>query len=127
LAYEIKTTDDYWGSQQLAAYPPYANVVTTPFGTFGGQDAFRGLATSRGYTASMIYTPTANFAIKEILSRFYDTPAPVPGLYGQPPWQLTTDVRFRLSRQILVDVTRAYYFNFANERWAPVLGVTVSP
>jgi hypothetical protein len=36
-------------------------------------------------------------------------------------------VRFRLSRQILVDVTRAYYFNFANERWAPVLGVTVSP
>jgi hypothetical protein len=127
LAYEIKTTDDYWGSQQLAAYPQYANVVTTPFGSFGGQDAFRGLATSRGYTASMIYTPTANFAIKEILSRFYDTPAPVPGLYGQPPWQLTTDVRFRLSRQILVDVTRAYYFNFANERWAPVLGVTVSP
>ncbi len=127
LAYEIKTTDDYWGGQQLAAYPPNADFVTTQFGTFGGQAAFRGLGTSRGYTASLIYTPTTFFAFKTVLSRFYDTPAPVPGLYGQPPWQLTADVRFRVSRQILVDVTRAYYFNFANERWAPVLGVQVSP
>lgn len=127
LAYEIKTTDDYWGSAQLAAYPPYPNTVTTQFGTFGGQAAWRGLGTSRGYTSSVIYSPTSYFAFKLILSRFYDTPAPVPGLYGQPPWQLTTDVRFRVSRQILVDVTRAYYFNFADERWTPVLGVQISP
>jgi hypothetical protein len=127
LAYEVKTTDDYWGSQQLAAYTPYPNTVTTPFGTYSGQAAFRGLGTSRGYTASLIYAPTSFFAFKTILSRFYDTPAPVPGLYGQPPWQLTTDLRFRVSRQILVDVTRSYYFNFADERWTPVLGVQVSP
>jgi hypothetical protein len=127
LAYEIKTTDDYWGSQQLAAYPAYPDTMTTPFGTFGGQAAFRGLGTSRGYTGSLIFTPTAYFAFKTTLSRFYDTPAPVPGFYGQPPWQLTTDVRFRVSRQILVDVTRSYYFNFADERWTPVLGVQISP
>jgi len=75
----------------------------------------------------LIYSPTSYFAFKTILSRFYDTPAPVPGLYGQPPWQLTTDLRFRVSRQILVDVTRSYYFNFADERWTPVLGVQISP
>jgi len=47
LAYEVKTTDDYWGNQQPAAYTPYPNTVTTPFGTYSGQAAFRGLGTSR--------------------------------------------------------------------------------
>lgn len=127
VAYEVRTTDDYWGGQQLLAYTPSPDFVTTQFGTFGGQSAFRGLATSRGYTGSIIYSPTGYFALKTTLSRFYDTPAPVPGLYGQPPWQLLADVRFRLSKQIMVDVTRSYYFNFADERWTPALGVTVTP
>ncbi|HEX3469435.1 MAG TPA: hypothetical protein VHT05_15240 [Candidatus Elarobacter sp.] len=127
VAYEIKTTDDYWGSQQLLAYTPSPDFVTTAFGTFGGQAAFRGLATSRGYTGSLVYSPTAYFVFKTTLQRFYDTPAPVPGLYGQPPWQLVADVRFRLAKQIMVDVTRGYYFNFADERWTPQLGVTVTP
>ena len=127
IAYEIKTTDDYWGNQQLAAYPAYPDTVVTPFGTFSGQAAFRGLATSRGYTSSLIYTPSAYFEFHATLARFYDAPAPVPGFYGQPPWQLATDVRIRVSRQILLDLTRDYYFNFADERWTPQLGIQVSP
>jgi hypothetical protein len=128
LAYEVKTTADYWGNQQLLAYPAAANTATIPgFGTYSGLAAFRGFGISRGWTGSLVYTPTPYFAFKTILSRFYDTPAPVPDLYGQPPWQLTADVRFRLSRQIFVDVTRMYYFNFANERWTPQLGVQISP
>jgi hypothetical protein len=127
VAYEVKTTDDYWGSQQLAAYPVNPDTVVTPFGSFGGQAAFRGFATSRGYTSSMIYTPTAYFNFKLTLARFYDTPAPVPGLYGQPPWQLAADVRVRISRQILLDLTRDYFFNFADERWTPQFGIQFSP
>ncbi|HEY0615579.1 MAG TPA: hypothetical protein VGC96_13090 [Candidatus Elarobacter sp.] len=127
LAYEVKTTDDYWGAQQLSAYPAAPDVAVTSFGTFGGQRAFRGLGTSRGYISSMIYTPTRFFELNVGLSRFYDTPAPVPGLYGQPPWQLTTDVRLRISRQVLLDVSRFYYFNFANERWQPQFGIQFSP
>jgi hypothetical protein len=127
VAYETSTTADYWGSQQLAAYPQNADVVTTQFGTFSGQAAFRGLATSRGYTSSLIYTPTQSFELNLKLARFYDTPAPVPGLYGQPPWQLVADVRLRLSRQVLLDLSRAYYFNFANERWTPQFGIQFSP
>jgi hypothetical protein len=127
VAYEVKTTDDYWGSQQLAAYPASPDTIVTPFGTFGGQAAFRGLATSRGYTSSLIYTPTAYFNFKLTLARFYDTPAPVPGLYGQPPWQLAADVRVRISRQILLDLSRAYYFNFADERWTPQFAIQFSP
>ncbi len=32
VAYEVKTTGDYWGDQQLAAYPAAADVVASPFG-----------------------------------------------------------------------------------------------
>jgi len=127
VAYEVKTTDDYWGSQQLAAYTPSGNVVTTPFGTYTGLAAFRGLATSRGYTSSVIYTPTPFFELNLQLSRFYDTPAPIAGLYGQPPWQFIGDARIRVSRQILLDLSRSYYFNFANERWTPQFLIQVSP
>ena len=131
VAYEVKTTDDYWGAQQLAAYPAGAtcggDVCVSPFGTYSGQDAFRGLATSRGYISSLIWTPTQYFGVNLGLSRFYDTPAPVPGVYGQPPWQFTADVRMRLSRQVLLDLTRYYYFNFANERWQPQFGIQFSP
>jgi hypothetical protein len=131
VTYEVKTIDDYWGAQQLAAYPPGTScggdVCVTPFGTYSGQNAFRGLATSRGYTSALIWTPTQYFGVNLGLSRFYDTPAPVPGVYGQPPWQLTADVRMRLSRQVLLDLSRYYYFNFANERWEPQFGIQFSP
>ncbi len=131
IAYETRTTGDYWGNQQLAAYPAgtpgCGNICVTPFGSFGGQNAFRGVATTRSVTGSFVYTPTAFFALNLTLARFWDFPAPVPGLYGQPPLQFTGDLRVRLSKQILVDLTRQYYFNFANERWTPQLGIQISP
>jgi hypothetical protein len=61
------------------------------------------------------------------VSRHYETPAPVPGAYGQPPWQLAGDIRFRLAKNIGIDLTRAYYFNFANLRWTPQFGIQVTP
>jgi hypothetical protein len=127
VAYEVKTVGDYWGAQQLAAYPVNPNVVTTQFGSFSGQAAFRGLATSRGLSASAVFAPTQYFGLRALISRFYDTPAPVAGLYGQPPVQLTADLRLRLSKQVLVDLTRSYYFNFADNRWTPQFGVQFSP
>jgi hypothetical protein len=128
LTYEVRTTDDYWGAAQLAAYPAYyPPVYATPFGTYTGLDAFRGLATSHGWTNGNVYTPTQFFSLNVQLARFYDFPAPVPGLYGQPPWQMTLDVQFRLSRFVRVDLSRAQYFNFGNERWSPQFGIQLSP
>jgi hypothetical protein len=127
VAYEVKTTGDYWGSQQLAAFPAPADAVTTAFGTFSGQSAFRGFSTNRALSASIVYAPTPYFALSLLGSRNVDFPAPVPGLYGQPPYQLLGDVRVRLSKQVLVDVTRSYYFNFANERFTPQFGIQFSP
>jgi hypothetical protein len=136
LTYEVKNTSDLWGAQQLAAYPVgtagcgptgYGDTCVTQWGTFSGQDAFRGLATLRGLTAGVVYTPTASFAFSAQIAKNRDFPAPVPGIYGQPPYQLVLDLRARVSRQILVDFTRSYYFNFANERWTPELGIQFSP
>lgn len=127
LAYSVQNIGDYYGKDQLAAYPAYADSVTTEFGTYTGLAAFRGFATSRAYTAGLSFTPTPYFALGLTLQRFYVTPAPVPGLGGAPPWQFAADIRLRLTRTILVDITRAYYFNFANQRWSPQFGFQVSP
>ena len=124
----MRTTDDYWGAAQPLAYPAYyPNPYTTPFGTYTGLDAFRGLATSHGWTTGNVFTPTQYFSLNLQVSRFYDFPVPVPGLYGQPPWQMTADVQFRISRFVRVDVSRSQYFNFGNERWSPQFGIQLSP
>jgi hypothetical protein len=131
VAYEVKQTGDYWGAQQLDAYPVgtlgCGDTCVNQFGTFPGQDAFRGFATSRGLTGSVVFTPTQYVTVSLTAAHFDDFPKPVPGLYGQPPNQLLADVRVRLSRQIVIDLTRANYFNFANERWTPQFGVQFSP
>jgi len=127
LAYEVQNIGDYWGNKQTDIYAPNADPLTTPFGTYTGQAAWRGLATNRAYTGSLVYTPTQWFELAVILSRHYDYPAPVPGAYGQPPWQFAGDVRVRVAKQILLDFSRQYYFNFADERWTPQFGIQVSP
>lgn len=127
VAYETRTTGDFWGAQQRAAYPAAPATVTTAFGTFGGQDTFRGFGTLRSMTGSIVYTPTQYFALNVTGGRFWDYPGPVPGYYGQPPVQLAADLRVRVSKQLLLDLGRAYYFNFANERWTPQFGIQFSP
>ena len=127
LAYNVINVGDYYGKDQLAAYAPSADVATTPFGTYTGLAAFRGFATSHSYTGSIAYTPTQYFGLNLTLQRSYVNPAPIPGLGGAPPWAFTGDVRIRLARTVLVDLSRSYYFNFGNQRWTPQFGIQFSP
>lgn len=127
LVYSSATTGDYWGAQQLAEYPVPANSLTNSFGTFTGMAAFRGFATTRTAQLGLVYTPTTYFGLNVQLVNHHDWPAPIPGLYGQPPWQVNADAHFRLARQVQVDIFRSYYFNFANLRWTPQLGIQFSP
>jgi hypothetical protein len=127
LSYNVLNFGDYYGADQLIAYAPYANEVTDQYGTFTGLAAFRGLATSHSLTGSMVYTPTQYFALNLTMQSFRVTPAPVPGLGGQAPYQLNADARFRLTSNLLVDLSRSYYFNFGSQRWSPQFGITLSP
>jgi hypothetical protein len=131
VSYEIRNTADYWGAQQLAAYPVgtvgCGNTCVTEFGTFSGQDAFRGLATLHALTAAAVYSPSQYFVLNLQMTHNRDFPVPVPGIYGQAPYVFTGDVRVRISRQVLLDLTRQYFFNFAGQRWAPQFSIQFSP
>jgi hypothetical protein len=139
VSYNVLNIGDYYGADQLTAYPPGGagclgdalptpcNTVTNQYGTFTGLDAFRGIATSRSLTGSAIYTPTRYFAVNLTMQHFVVTPAPVPGLGGQAPYQLSADVRVRVTPNLLVDVSRSYYFNFGSQVWSPQFTVNLSP
>ncbi len=128
VSYGVTNVGDYYGGNQLVAYPPFASPYIAPDGTtYTGLDAFRGIATSRNWTGGVVYAPNPNFSLNLILQRFYDTPAPVPFLGGRPPWELSVDVRIRLSKTILLDLSRGYSFNWANQTWSPQYGVQFSP
>jgi hypothetical protein len=75
----------------------------------------------------MVYTPTPYFALNLTVSYANVSPRPVPGFSGTAPYTFSADVRVRLSRNVLVDVTRSYYFNFANNLWSPQYGIQFSP
>jgi hypothetical protein len=124
--YSISNTGDFYGARQLEFYPAFGPIVT-PFGTYDGFNAFRGFSTSHNLTGSVIFTPNQSFAANLTIRRFYDSPAPIPGSFGQPPLQFTPDVRIRLAKQILMDINRTYFFNFANQKWTPQLGVQFGP
>jgi hypothetical protein len=138
-SYNVLNIGDYYGADQLEAYPPggpgclgapapnTCNTITNQYGTYTGLDAFRGIATSRGLTGSVIYTPTRYVAVNLTMQHFDVSPAPVPGVGGQAPFQLNADVRARLTPNLLIDVSRSYYFNFGAERWSPEFTVTLSP
>jgi hypothetical protein len=127
LTYDVLNIGDFYGAQQLYAYAPVPDTQMTAFGTFSGLAAFDGFATSRSVSAAMVYTPTPYFALNLTMQYFNVTPRPVPGLGGAPPYQFTADVRVRLSRNVLVDVSRQYFFNFADNKWSPQYGVQFSP
>jgi hypothetical protein len=128
ISYDVQNTGDHWGAQQLAAYPPSANSVCEPgYGCFFGLAAFDGFATSHALTLATVWTPSRNVTAS-ILALHYDNfPAPVPGAYGQIPNQIQADLRIRVAKNILLDISRSYYFGFGGNRWSPAASFGVLP
>ena len=126
LSYDILNVGDFYGAAQRLAYPAYQDTIVNQYGTFTGNAAFDGFATSRTLTGSMIYAPTPYFALNFTQQHINNTPRSVPG-FGVPTDSFTADVRVRINRQILVDVGRTYYFNFGGQLWSPQFAVQFSP
>ena len=128
LSYDVLNVGDFYGAQQSYAYPPFVpDTITNQFGTFSGLSTFDGFATQRTWSGSIVYTPTPYFALNLTMQHLIVTPAPVPGVGGAAPYQLTADMRVRISSHILVDLSRQYFFNWANETWSPQWGIQFSP
>jgi hypothetical protein len=127
LTYDIMNVGDFYGPNQRFAYPAYPGPIVNQFGTFTGTSAFDGFGTAHTLTGAMVYTPTPYFALNFTMQKFNIFPKPIPGFGGQPPYLFTADVRVRLSKQILVDVSRSYSFNFGGLLWSPRFLVQFSP
>jgi hypothetical protein len=122
-AYSVTQLGDYYGARQLEFYPP--DPVVFDGISYPGYQAFRGFSTTRSITGSAVITPNQFFNYAFTVRRGYDFPAPIPGLFGLPPWQITNEFRVRIAKQILMDVTRTDYFHFGG--YLPSFSVQFGP
>jgi len=131
-SYTISNTGDFYGAQQAFAY-----AGSTAFNPYTGASfpeylAFRGFGTSRSFVQQAVFTPTDVLTLNVALRENRDFPRAVPGPpqtvgdavtfanYGATPYQADIDLRYRINRQLTVDLGRSYFFNFGGyERWSP--------
>jgi hypothetical protein len=142
ISANITNVGDYYGVLQAAAYPPTEPVSPVTGEVYPGYESFRGIATTRSLTESVIWAPSAAFVLSVTGRENHDFPDPIPNLaalpgYGPPPGsagsdigvapeQLSFDMHVRVNSNLLVDLTRSYYFNYANRSWSPEFGVLIT-
>lgn len=106
--------------------------------------AFRGVATLRTASLGLNYVPVPEFNVSMLLRNHHDFPNAVPNVFalpatnvigqplynnylGQPPWDLTADVRFKFLPHLQADVARTYYFHYGTLNWSPSFIVQITP
>jgi hypothetical protein len=132
-SYNNLNTGDFYGAQQSQAYPGNAFYLN-PFTGLSYQisPGFRGFGTTRSLTEQLVYVPSQALTFNLAFRANHDFPKPIVGPvqltgdtvnfvnYGASPYEADLDVRFRVTRTLVLDVARAYYFNFGGvERWTP--------
>jgi len=139
LSYNVINTSDIYNS---GGYSPYVPLLPdgTPYEPYA---AFRGASTLRSATLGTTYSASPNLVTTITLAHHHDFPAAYPGLFpppplnvlgqyiysnylGQPPWQLTAEVRARVLPHLVVDVQRTYFFHFGSQIWSPEFVVQLS-
>jgi hypothetical protein len=143
LGYSVYNVGDIYGSLQALAYPPRVPVVGGV--KYPGYAAFRGLATWRTLSLGVNYFNSGNVSWW-ILGRAHDDfPKPIPNYFstppldnlgnpiqgefylGQPPYDVTADVRARVNAHMTIDLERAYYFHYGSRGWSPEFVIQVLP
>jgi hypothetical protein len=134
LHYEVQNTADLYGSLQSTIYPGFTPVVNGV--SYPGYQAFHGIATFRTLSLGVNYANSGNFTFNLLARKHNDFPKPIPfffsfaqpnvlGQYtvqnflGQPPYDVTGEVRIRINGHMSLDVQRSYFFNYSGLRWSP--------
>ena len=125
--------DRYGDDLQRVAYP----VITVQNGVYDpGYAAFQGLATFRTTSLGALYTNGPDFTASVLFRKHNDFPQAVPNFFtlpptdifgryiytpyfGEAPYDITPDVRFRVAPHMMIDISRTYYFNFGHQNWGP--------
>lgn len=143
LNYSVQNVGDYYsGDLQSAYYPGFVPVVGGV--PYPGYEAFRGVATFRALSLNVTYQNQGYFSAAVTARKHDDFPKPIPNFFtpppldilgrpiagefylGEPPYDITADIRFRVNSHTSIDVSRSYYFNFGNQRWSPVFVIQVA-
>ncbi|MGB6986060.1 MAG: hypothetical protein WBD74_08840 [Candidatus Aquilonibacter sp.] len=139
LAYSVQNTSDLY---LQGGYQPSAPLLPdgTPYTPF---ESFRGAATQRTTALGTTYSASPNLVATVVFLNHNDFPAPYPGLFsppptnaiggytytnylGQPPWQLSGELRARILPHLVIDVQRTYFFHYGNQIWSPTFVVQLS-
>jgi hypothetical protein len=143
FSYSINNTGDYYLRGGYTTCSEVLNGQPNPLCP-PGLNAFRGVATWHTDTLGMNYVPSPEFNFSVIARHHADFPQPIPNFYtqpplnvlgqplyntylGQPPNDITGDVRFKIFPHMMLDVARTYYFHYGNQNWSPQLIVQVLP
>lgn len=134
LDYNVQNVADVYGAQQSAVYPVFIPVVNGV--EYPGYAAFHGTATFRTLSFGLNYSNGGNFTFNLLARKHTDFPAPIPFFFqfatpdvlgnfnvqyflGQPPYDVTAEVRMRINPHMSIDIQRSYFFNYSNLRWSP--------
>lgn len=137
LSYSVQNTGDYY------LHGGYTTCTPGPLCP-PGLDTFRGVATWRTLSLGVNYVPSPEFNFSVLARHHADFPEPAPNFYaqpplnvlgqplyttylGQPPNDITGDVRFKLLPHMLIDVSRTYYFHYGSQNWSPQTIIQVLP
>lgn len=134
-SYSVDNVGDFYASPynqfEYSPYVPNVNGIAYP-----GYAAFRGAATFRTTALSVVYANAGDTSASLLLRKHDDFPKPIPNLFplppldvlgrpvagpyylGQPPYDITGDVRVQLSRHMSLDLSRTYYFHFGDRGWS---------
>jgi hypothetical protein len=137
VSYQVSNTGDYY---KEGGYQPCTPGPLCPASLL----AFAGAATLRTLSTAINYAPEPTFNASILFRHHDDFPIPVPGVFtvpvtnqvgqplytnylGQPPNDITPDVRFKIMPHLMLDVSRTYYFHYSTTSWAPGLLVQAFP
>lgn len=138
VQYGIVQTNDIYAK---GGYGDCVVPANTPPLCYAG---FLGKATLRTTTLGINFAPSPSFYAGITARHHDDFPKPVASLaqlpptnvlgqslynnfLGQPPYDISGEVRTTILPHLTLDVQRTYYFNFGNLRWTPQFVVQVIP
>lgn len=137
VSYQVQNTGDYY------KFGGYIGCVTPTPSPGGPQPtpcppsltSFTGASTLRTVNVDVNFAPNPEFNASILYRHHDDFPVPAPNVFpnppnnvigqplytsflGQPPNDITPNVRFKLLPHMLIDISRTYYFHFGSEGWA---------
>ncbi|HUY11293.1 MAG TPA: hypothetical protein VMV73_03430 [Candidatus Dormibacteraeota bacterium] len=139
LSYQVQNVGDIYKVGGYTSVTPIINGVPYP-----SYAAFRGIATFRTLALGINGSPTPEFNWTILARDHRDFPIPEVGLFtftpynvlgnvtppaqlGEPPYDITGDIRLRVQRHLYLEVQRSYFFHYGTNNWSPTFFVQFTP